>query len=414
MIEAGAGSPQQDPRQGQGPVRRRDRRRGIAVGMGGAALVGAGALGYLALDRAEPELPAAPAAVRLPAQLDLRAPQGREVRPDVPISVGVRNGRLIDAQLTTASGTPVAGRVGPAGSWQPSERLAYAADYRLVAVAEGEDGKRQRVERSFRTLRPKELLDVDVTPTSGDTVGVGMPIIVNFSEDVASRAEVERALSVTAARPVEGSWHWIDDDEVHYRPRKYWPAHTSVQVRLRLRGVEAGKGLWGEEDTALDFRIGPSMVSVVDEDTLRMTVWRDGKLARTIRVTTGRSGYTTRSGIRVISSKRRSMVMRAPGLRPGQPGYYSIPVSYALRISNSGEFVHGAPWSVGAQGRSRVSHGCVGMSTSKARWFFQNSNVGDVVVVKNTSRGLEPGNGWTDWNVPWAKWQAGSALSTSS
>ena len=92
------------------------------------------------------------------------------------------------------------------------------------------------------------------------------------------------------------------------------------------------------------------------------------------------------------------------------PEYYRLAVEYALRVTWSGEFLHAAPWSEGQQGSVNVSHGCVGMSMADGKWFYENTNVGDVVKVVNSPRPLEPGNGYTAWNVPWSRWVAGSAV----
>ena len=99
------------------------------------------------------------------------------------------------------------------------------------------------------------------------------------------------------------------------------------------------------------------------------------------------------------------------GIPKGSPDYYKLDVPYALRVTWSGEFVHAAPWSTANQGLANVSHGCVGMSLSNAIWLFNLTTVGDVVKVINSPRTLEPGNGYTDWNVPWKQWRKGSALS---
>ena len=142
-----------------------------------------------------------------------------------------------------------------------------------------------------------------------------------------------------------------------------------------------------------------------------MTVAIDGTRARSIPVTTGKPGFRTRGGTRVISEMLPETRMDAAstGVTPGDPEYYNLDVRYAMRMTNSGEFIHAAPWSVQSQGVDNVSHGCVGMSPADARWLFERSRVGDVVTVVNSTRKLEPGNGLTQWNVPWADWVAGSA-----
>ena len=153
------------------------------------------------------------------------------------------------------------------------------------------------------------------------------------------------------------------------------------------------------------------MVSVVDVKSHLLTVTIDGKVARTIPVTTGKDGFLTRGGTRVISEKLEETRMDAAstGITQDDPEYYNLDVRYAMRMTNSGEFIHAAPWSVASQGNANVSHGCVGMSTDNARWLFEQSRVGDVVTIENSTRKLEPGNGLTQWNVSWEDWQAGSA-----
>ena len=81
-----------------------------------------------------------------------------------------------------------------------------------------------------------------------------------------------------------------------------------------------------------------------------------------------------------------------------------------MRLTNSGEFIHAAPWSVGSQGYANVSHGCTGMSTENAGWLYSISRRGDVVEYVGTDRPMEPDNGYGDWNISWAGYQADSAL----
>jgi lipoprotein-anchoring transpeptidase ErfK/SrfK len=83
-------------------------------------------------------------------------------------------------------------------------------------------------------------------------------------------------------------------------------------------------------------------------------------------------------------------------------------VQWATRISNSGEFVHSAPWSVAQQGNSNVSHGCINLSPENAKWFFDNVKKGDVVINVNTGGpNLKPWDGFGDWQIPWGQWVSG-------
>jgi lipoprotein-anchoring transpeptidase ErfK/SrfK len=239
-----------------------------------------------------------------------------------------------------------------------------------------------------------------------------MPVIVRFTAPVKDRAAVEAALSVDSKKPIVGAWSWVSDEEVHFRPKEYWPAYNTVTVHVDLKGVDAGRGVWGMENRTVKFRTGSSMISVVDVDAHTLTVWRNGQKARVIPVSTGKDGFLTRNGIKVILEKHTLKIMdaRTIGIYPGDPEYYRLEVPYAMRVTWSGEFVHSAPWSVGSQGRDNVSHGCVGMAPSNAIWLFNLSTVGDIVKVTGSPRTLEAGNGYTDWNVSWAKWLQGSAL----
>ncbi len=155
------------------------------------------------------------------------------------------------------------------------------------------------------------------------------------------------------------------------------------------------------------------MVSYVDMRTDMMRVTKDGKLVRMIPITTGKPGFESRSGVKVIMNKERTRIMDAAtgGTAKTDPEYYRLQVEYAMRLTWSGEFLHAAPWSVAHQGHTNVSHGCTGMSTANAAWLYANSEIGDVVVYTGHDKPMEPGNGITVWNTSWAKWQTYSVLS---
>ena len=156
------------------------------------------------------------------------------------------------------------------------------------------------------------------------------------------------------------------------------------------------------------------MVSKVNIQTHQMKVFRDGRLLRTIPITTGEQPkFTTRSGIKVIVEKFRHKRMNSEtiGIDPNSADGYDLDdVEYAMRVTYSGEFVHAAPWSVGSQGRANVSHGCTGMSTDNAAWLYNQSMPGDVVEYTGSSKGMTLTNGYGDWNLSWGSWEKGSAL----
>ena len=336
-----------------------------------------------------------------------------DVQVDQPVTVTVTDGTLTSVVLTDAKKRQLDGALSAdMRTWTSSDALRLAQHYRLAVSAVDADGVGTERTGFFATVAPRKVLETSISPLSGQSVGVGMPVIVRFNAKVRDRAAVEQALVVTSKKPIEGAWSWAGDTEVHFRPKEYWPAYDDVTVDVNLKGVDAGKGVWGMGNRTIKFTTGSSMVSVVNVDRHTLTVFRNGTRSRVIPVTTGKADFLTRNGTKVILEKHTLKVMDAStiGISKSDPEYYRLDVPYAMRVTWSGEFVHAAPWSSGDQGRDNVSHGCVGMSMSNAIWLFNQSTVGDIVKVVGSSRPLEPGNGYTDWNVSWDDWLAGSAL----
>ncbi len=361
-----------------------------------------------------PESPGAAVTTSSQAVIAVSPESGRmKVNPNDRVEVRATGGSVKDVRVVDESSRRVKGRVDADGVWRSVEKpLAFATTYTVVAQAVDSAGRGKVVQSTFRTVAPKNRLTTSISPVAGQTVGVGMPIIVRLSSSVHDRAAVEEGLTVETSRNVVGSWSWISDREVHWRPEEYWPANTDVDVRVHLKGVKAGKKVWGAENRTVGFRIGSATVSTVNIRTHMMTVKHDGAVVRRIPITTGKDGFRTRNGTKVIVSKERTRVMDAAtiDIPEDSADYYRLEVEYAMRLTWTGEFVHAAPWSVADQGREDVSHGCTGMSLSEAAWFYDLSKVGDPVTYTGSTRPLEPGNGWTDWNVSWDDWTAGSAL----
>ncbi len=326
-------------------------------------------------------------------------------------------GRLTSVAITDPTGAPVPGELRNGGTeWHvPARALEMSTQYTVKAAAVDRYGSEVVSDSSFTTMTPSNVNGYSFSLSDGATYGVGMPVSVRFSKPVADKAAVESQLALTTSVPVEGSWSWTGGQTVSYRPKEYWPAGTKVSVAANLRGTETEPDLFVLEDKAMSFQIGSSVIAVADAATHQMTVRRDGAVVRTMPITTGKPGWETRSGIKVVMSKERHVIMDAAtlGVSKNDPEYYRLDVDYALRITSSGEFVHAAPWSVGSQGVANVSHGCVGMSTANAAWFYENAKVGDVVQVINTGRSQNLGNGITVWNQSWDSWVAGSALAAA-
>lgn len=351
------------------------------------------------------------------ARLALTPEKGsKRVGLDAQIGVELTDGTLQELSVRTSDGSAVKGELSSDGtSWVPSVPLAPATTYAVRARAVDQQGLVRKAATRFKTVTPKKVVQTSISPLSGSTVGVGHPLVVMLHTDVDDdkKAAVERGLQVTGSKPLDGVWSWVDDDELHYRTKDWFPADSEVTLDVRLAGLELTDGIWAtaETDRTVEYSIGASMISVVDVKKHTMVVRRNGKVWDTIPITTGKPGFLTRNGIKVISEKYEMKTMDAAttGINPGDPEYYRLEVPYAMRVTNSGEFVHAAPWSAGSQGEANVSHGCVGMSLADAKRFFEATNVGDVVRVKGSPRELDPGNGWTDWNVSWAEWKQGSA-----
>lgn len=344
---------------------------------------------------------------------------GGKLRPDSPIAVEARSG-TIENVTVSAKGRAVEGDLNADRTrWRSRWTLEPGTAYTVDATALGGDGRTRTVRSAFTTAEVKKTNAVTMeAPYNKETVGVGMPIIMHFDRKVRDRAAVERGLEVTASRTVEGAWHWFGDQEVVFRPKAYWPAHTKVSFRAHLSGVRTGGDVYGGKNYALDFKVGDSHVSTAGEDSHKMVVRINGKKARTIPTSMGRGGvrkYTTTNGVHLTMDKEDPTVMSSDweGCGPGCPGYYSLTVYKSVRISDSGEYVHSAPWSVGSQGHTNVSHGCINISPSNAKWFYRLAQRGDPVKVTGSNRELEPENGWGYWQLKWKDWVKGSALKRS-
>ena len=339
----------------------------------------------------------------------------RDVPVDRLVDVKATAGHLEDVTLsggtTTVKGTLASDRT----SWRADGRLEPGTLYTVTATARGEQGGTTEQRLRFRTsdLSLAEQTYPSVAPLNGETVGVGMPVIVTFDLPVTDKKAFERHMEVTSQPAQKGSWHWLSDKEAHWRPASYWQAGTDVTVDIGINSVPAGNGVYGQEDRQVSFHVGDSHVYRVDTRTDQMKVWVNKQMVRTIPITTGKAGFVTRSGTKVIIEKFATKRMRSEtiGIGKNNPEFYDLDnVQWAMRLTYSGEFIHAAPWSVGSQGHANVSHGCTGMSTSNAKWLFDLSRRGDVVEYTGTNRPMEFSNGYGDWNEPFAQYAAGSAL----
>jgi len=360
---------------------------------------------------------ARPTRVAIPAVLQVSpANHAVRVRPDASVTVAASSGTLRSVTLVDDNGGSVPGRSGPGATWKTSELLQPDTTYTLTIAATGPEGASTSTKSRFTTLKPKVSATYGLIPAGG-VVGVGMPVIVQFDSVVstkAQRAEVEKRMRLKTVPAQAGAWGWLDNRQLMWRPRSFWKPGTKVTVSAPLHGLQTGSNKWVAADKGARFTVGSSMISSVDMKAHKLTLRRDGRIIRTFPVSTGKPGplTETRNGTKVIIERRDAIVMDSAtvGIPKGSPNYYKINTKWNLRLTWTGEFVHSAPWSVGAQGTQNVSHGCTNMSPANAEWMFESSKVGDVVTFTGSTRAFQPTEGIGVWVYSYAGWQAQSAL----
>ncbi|WP_329334482.1 Ig-like domain-containing protein [Streptomyces sp. NBC_00663] len=338
----------------------------------------------------------------------------KSVETSGALKVSATKGKLTTVEVKTAKGDKVDGKISADGaSWTPSTHLAGATTYAVHAVAKDSEGREAAEDSSFTTLTPKNTFVGNFTPEDGSKVGVGMPFSIRFTRGITNPDDVEKAISIKTEPAVDVEGHWFGNDRLDFRPEEYWAEGTKVTVDLNLDGVEGRDGVYGKQAKTVSFTIGRNQVSVVDAKKHTMKVMQDGKVVKTLPVTTGKPGYDTWNGQMVISERLR--VTRMNGETVGYGGEYDIKdVPDAMRLTNSGTFIHGNYWGGDAFGNYNASHGCVGLRDNRgggdrsapAAWFFDHSIIGDVVVVKHSNDAtVAPDNGYNGWNMSWAEWK---------
>jgi lipoprotein-anchoring transpeptidase ErfK/SrfK len=313
----------------------------------------------------------------------------------------------------TTGGDQVTGSMNAARTaWHSTWALDVAQSYTVTAKAEGTSaagtsGKTITRTSSFKTLNPSQTFTTQIYEAADQTYGVGMPIILYFNHQITDKAAVERALQITASKPVVGSWYWDDPCNMatvclYFRPRNYWPANTTVSLTAHLNGVEAAPGVYGYHTLTQTFTIGSSLIVVASTTTHHMELYQNGKLIDTWPISTGRPGDNTPNGTYLTIDKGNPVDMKGPG--------YNLEVPWSVRFTWSGDYLHDAFWSVGEQGFTNVSHGCVNMAPADAEMYYKMEIPGDPVTVTGSPKAGTWDNGWTMWFLPWTKYVQGSAL----
>lgn len=334
------------------------------------------------------------------------------VAVDSPVTVSAGAGVLASVSMVNDSGRSVGGELSPDGvHWKTTEPLGYNRRYTLTAKARGLGGVTTR-SMTFRTHSPQNLTMPYVVPRDGEVVGVGEPVAIRFDENIANRPAAEKAMTVTTDPPVEGAFYWLNNREVRWRPKDFWKPGTAVDVAVNTYGVDLGDGLFGEDNLSTHFRIGDQVIATADDTTKMLTVRVNGEVVKTMPTSMGKDSTPTANGIYIIGERFAHMIMDSStyGVPVNSPNGYRTEVDYATQMSYSGVYVHSAPWSVGAQGHTNTSHGCLNVSPGNARWFYEHTKRGDIVDVVNTvGPTLSGTEGLGDWNIPWDQWRAGNA-----
>jgi lipoprotein-anchoring transpeptidase ErfK/SrfK len=324
------------------------------------------------------------------------------------ITVSARQGAKITNVAVKSSGDAVTGSLNSAGtSWQSTWALDTGQSYTVTATGTDDSGHPITASSSFRTATPAKSFSTMIFEGSGATYGVGMPIMLTFSHPITNKAAVERALQVTTSTPVVGAWYWDGSKAVNFRPRDYWPAHTTVTLTAHLNGVDGGGGYTGTHTLTQTFNIGQSVIAVASTATHKTQIYIGGKLTYTWPISTGRETMPTPDGTYLTEEKANPV--RMIGGAKGTPSYYNELVNWAVRFTNSGDFYHSAPWSVVSQGVSNVSHGCVNLAPADAQTFYNLAVPGNPVTITGSPKAGQWDDGFTEWFLSWKSYLKGSA-----
>jgi lipoprotein-anchoring transpeptidase ErfK/SrfK len=324
------------------------------------------------------------------------------VNPAGRVTVKVVGGTLVHV-LVHSTGPPVVGlEASGRTAWRSRWALHPATSYTVRATAIDPTGRRVTTTSSFRTLVPSQTFTTTIFEGQGQTYGVGMPVILRFSQPIVNRRSVEHALQLWTSKPVTGAWYWDGSQTLYFRPRGYWAPHTRVRFVGHLDGVEGAPGVYGVHTLTQNFEIGRSLISVVSTVTHHVRIYLDRKQFAEWPISTGRPGDDTPNGTYLTIEKHNPVDMIGPG--------YNIEVPWSVRFTWSGDYMHDAYWSVGEQGFTNVSHGCVNLSPADAEIYYNLAFPGDPVTVVGSPRGGAWDNGWTVWFLSWRDLLNGSAL----
>jgi lipoprotein-anchoring transpeptidase ErfK/SrfK len=329
----------------------------------------------------------------------------------------VEAGAVTAVRLGDNAGNAVEGAMHPDGTtWVPAAPLAWETTYTASVTAEDEAGNPVTAETTFTTIAsPGDRVTIENYLPGADAV-VGQAAVLAFRfasgfevpED--HRAAVERRLFVTAEPAQEGSWHWITGRALEYRPKEYWQPNTKVTVRLGLGGLALGDGRYGEFDQETTFTTdAEARLLEASNTTKELRAHLDGEVVQTMPISLGADeidGNDARSyeGAMIIMSREEQSQFVSDLYD------YDLDVKWAMRLTFSGQYLHGAPWAADRLGRENGSHGCINVSDEMGEWIYHFVHWGDPVIVTDTGRPLPQGDGFTTWDLTWEEHLAGSYL----
>jgi lipoprotein-anchoring transpeptidase ErfK/SrfK len=326
------------------------------------------------------------------------------------IGTKVTNGKVQGVVLADASGQALAGQMrDDLTSWVPDTPLKYSTAYTATVTVLGDDGQTVTASTAFSTMgKPSKRNGVGLYLFENKEYGVGMPVVVEFSNPVpeSARAGVQSRMFVSTSPDQPGTWHWSSAKQVMYRAENYWQPGTRITARIALEGHPMGDGRYGDADLRGIGNISTTKIElIVENSTKQMTVLKNGEVIRTIPVSLGKASTPSASGTMAIMDKKLKTIFDTTG--DVGIDHYIKEIEYAQRLTWSGQYIHSAPWSVQYQGKTNVSHGCTNVSPDNAKWLYDLTRIGDPVVVRGTEEKVESGDGFTAFSWTWDEWNQG-------
>lgn len=326
------------------------------------------------------------------------------VNPVTDITTEVSHGTIHHAVLKeTETGAVLQGEKQDDGRrWINKEPLKFNTAYTFNVTAVDAGGTQSTKINTFTTVPDTHEADAVMYPGAEETVGVAQPLQFTFSEPVVNKEAVEKAIKISQP----GAFRWYSDTLLRYRGADFWPANSTINVDMKLFGMDLGNGMIGNFNKNYNVHIGNKVVMEADAGAMVVNILVNDVVAKTFPATLGDADFPSASGYMVMTSdKQRYATFKAStiGLKPGDPGDYgSVDVEYATRMSYSGIFIHQAtPSAMPYLGVANLSHGCIGLSQEGASWVFNNMGAGDLVHTVNTpNETIAPTDGFGDWNIP--------------